>query len=93
MIEVRDLSRSGSAALRDERVTAVDSGPVHHAPGRKCSVCSAPMGLAKTTTLRMLCTVLTPSAGTATVADFDVVKQAGRGAAARRLPLGQHRRV
>jgi sodium transport system ATP-binding protein len=34
-----------------------------------------PNGAGKTTTLRMLCTVLTPSAGTATVAGFDVVTQ------------------
>src|SRR5437763_1557452 len=35
-----------------------------------------PNGAGKTTTLRMLCTVLTPSAGTATVAGYDVVAQA-----------------
>src|SRR5438552_689990 len=35
-----------------------------------------PNGAGKTTTLRILCTVLKPTAGTATVAGFDVVKQA-----------------
>src|SRR5262245_65687277 len=35
-----------------------------------------PNGAGKTTTLRILCTVLKPTAGAATVAGFDVVKQA-----------------
>jgi sodium transport system ATP-binding protein len=36
-----------------------------------------PNGAGKTTTLRMLCTVLTPSAGTASIAGFDVGSQPG----------------
>jgi sodium transport system ATP-binding protein len=75
MIEVRDLSkwfRSDSG----ERVAAVDSVRFSVRPGEVFGLLG-PNGAGKTTILRMLCTVLTPSAGTATVADFDVVTQPG----------------
>jgi sodium transport system ATP-binding protein len=75
MIEVRDLAkwfRSPSG----ERVVAVDSVRFTVRPGEVFGLLG-PNGAGKTTTLRMLCTVLTPSAGTATVADFDVVTQPG----------------
>ena len=37
-----------------------------------------PNGAGKTTTVRMLTTLLKPTAGSATVAGFDVVKEAGK---------------
>jgi sodium transport system ATP-binding protein len=73
MIEVRDLSKWFRGA-GGERVTAVDSVRFTVRPGEVFGLLG-PNGAGKTTTLRMLCTVLTPSAGTATVAGFDVVEQ------------------
>ena len=75
MIEVRDLSKWFRGA-GGERVTAVDAVRFTVRPGEVFGLLG-PNGAGKTTTLRMLCTVLTPSAGTATVADFDVVTQPG----------------
>src|ERR1700748_3340413 len=75
MVEVRDLSEwfngpGGQAVTAGVAVRfTVNPGEVFGLLG--------PNGAGKTTTLRMLCTVLTPSAGTATVADFDVVEQPG----------------
>lgn len=75
MIEVRDLSKWFRGA-GGERVTAVDSVRFTVRPGEVFGLLG-PNGAGKTTILRMLCTVLTPSAGTATVAGFDVVEQPG----------------
>src|SRR5215475_11679367 len=75
MIEVRDLSKWFRSET-GERVTAVDAVRFTVRPGEVFGLLG-PNGAGKTTTLRMLCTVLTPSAGTATVADFDVVEQPG----------------
>jgi sodium transport system ATP-binding protein len=75
MIEVRDLSkwfRGAGGGL----VTAVDEVRFTVRPGEVFGLLG-PNGAGKTTTLRMLCTVLTPSSGTATVADYDVVTQPG----------------
>jgi sodium transport system ATP-binding protein len=72
MIEVSFLSKffpgpdGPKAAVDDIRFT-VKPGEVFGLLG--------PNGAGKTTTLRMLCTVLTPSTGTATVAGYDVVTQ------------------
>lgn len=75
MIEVRDLSKWFRGA-DGERVMAVDSVRFTVHPGEVFGLLG-PNGAGKTTTLRMLCTVLTPSAGTATVAGYDVVEQPG----------------
>jgi sodium transport system ATP-binding protein len=75
MIEVRNLAKwfpshgSPKIAVNDIQFT------VH--PGEVFGLIG-PNGAGKTTTLRMLCTVLTPSAGTASVAGFDVVTQASQ---------------
>jgi sodium transport system ATP-binding protein len=74
MIEVTDLSKWFRGA-DGGRVDAVDSLRFSVRPGEVFGLLG-PNGAGKTTTLRMLCTVLTPSAGTATVAGFDVVTQA-----------------
>jgi sodium transport system ATP-binding protein len=73
MIEVRDLSKWFRGA-DGGRVSAVDGVRFTVHPGEVFGLLG-PNGAGKTTTLRMLCTVLTPSAGTATVAGYDVVEQ------------------
>ncbi|AWM40574.1 putative ABC transporter ATP-binding protein YbhF [Gemmata obscuriglobus] len=75
MIEVRDLSKwfTGPGGLR---VTAVDALRFTVRPGEVFGLLG-PNGAGKTTTLRMLCTVLTPTDGTATVAGYDVVREPG----------------
>jgi sodium transport system ATP-binding protein len=73
MIEVRDLSK-WFRGPGGERVAAVDAVRFTVRPGEVFGLLG-PNGAGKTTTLRMLCTVLTPSSGTATVAGFDVVTQ------------------
>jgi sodium transport system ATP-binding protein len=74
MIEVHDLSKWFRGA-DGGRVVAVDAVRFTVRPGEVFGLLG-PNGAGKTTTLRMLCTVLTPSAGTATVAGYDVVTQA-----------------
>src|SRR5438874_2151463 len=73
MIEVRNLSKWFRGANGD-RVTAVDAVRFTVRPGEVFGLLG-PNGAGKTTTLRMLCTVLSPSSGTANVAGFDVVTQ------------------
>jgi sodium transport system ATP-binding protein len=75
MIEVRDLSKWFRGA-GGERVMAADAVRFTVRPGEVFGLLG-PNGAGKTTTLRMLCTVLTPSAGTASIAGFDVVAQPG----------------
>lgn len=75
MIEVRDLSKWFRGA-GGERVMAADSVRFTVRPGEVFGLLG-PNGAGKTTTLRMLCTVLTPSAGTASIAGFDVGSQPG----------------
>jgi len=73
MIEVRDLCKFFRGADGSE-VAAVDHIHFTVRPGEVFGLLG-PNGAGKTTTLRMLCTVLSPSSGTATVAGFDVVTQ------------------
>lgn len=69
MLEVRDLSVSYGAIRALHGVSLkVERGQVVTLIGGN--------GAGKTTTLRMLCTVLKPSAGFATVAGYDIVKDA-----------------
>src|SRR6516162_2267132 len=73
MIEVRDLCKFFRGADGSE-VAAVDHIHFTVRPGEVFGLLG-PNGAGKTTTLRVLCTVLTPSSGTATVAGYDVVTQ------------------
>src|SRR5438128_399618 len=73
MIEVIDLSKWFRGA-DGSRVVAVENLRFSVRPGEVFGLLG-PNGAGKTTTLRMLCTVLSPSAGTATVAGYDVTTQ------------------
>lgn len=72
MIEVHDLSKWFQAP--GGKKIAVDAVHFTVRPGEVFGLLG-PNGAGKTTTLRMLCTVLTPSGGTASVAGFDVATQ------------------
>src|ERR1700678_145518 len=68
MISVKELSK------RYARTTAVDQISFEVAKGQIVGFLG-PNGAGKTTTMRMLTCFLPPSAGTATVAGFDVLEQ------------------
>jgi ABC-2 type transport system ATP-binding protein len=68
IIEARELTRKFGA------LTAVDHLNLSVAPGEIFGLVG-PDGAGKTTTLRMLCSLLDPTEGSARVAGFDVVKQ------------------
>ena len=74
MIEVHDLCKVFHDPTRGS-VRAVDRVSFRVGAGEVFGLLGA-NGAGKTTTLRMLCTVLKPSAGRATIAGFDVVRQA-----------------
>src|SRR6478672_13798676 len=74
MIEVVKLMKS-FRDLRRGLVHAVDEVSFEARPGEIFGLLG-PNGAGKTTTLRILCTVLKPTGGSASVAGFDVIKQA-----------------
>jgi sodium transport system ATP-binding protein len=74
MIEVHHLSKT-FRDLRRGRVLAVDELSFEVQPGEIFGLLG-PNGAGKTTAMRILCTVLKPTGGTARVAGFDVVAQA-----------------
>ena len=76
MIEVEGLTKFFTAPDGSE-VPAVEDVSFTVNPGEVFGLLG-PNGAGKTTTLRMLCTVLKPSLGFATVAGYDVVREAGR---------------
>ncbi len=68
IIETRDLTKKfGSLTAVDNISFDVEKGEIFGLLG--------PNGAGKSTTISMLCTILRPSAGTATVNGFDVVRQ------------------
>jgi ABC-2 type transport system ATP-binding protein len=71
-IEVRQLERTFSGGIK-----AVQGIDLEVAEGEIYAFLG-PNGAGKTTTVRMLTTLLKPTAGSATVAGFDVVKQAAK---------------
>src|SRR5262245_21275107 len=76
MIEVRDLVK----IFRDKDggwARAVDAVSFDARPGEIFGLLG-PYGAGKTTTLRILCTVLRPTSGSARVAGFDVVADAAK---------------
>jgi sodium transport system ATP-binding protein len=74
MIEVHQLSK-WFHQRRGGKVLAVDAVSFNVRPGEVFGLLG-PNGAGKTTALRVLCTVLKPSAGSANVAGHDVVTQA-----------------
>jgi ABC-2 type transport system ATP-binding protein len=68
IIETKDLTR------RFEALVAVDSLNIEVDHGEVFGLLG-PNGAGKTTTISMLCTILKPTSGTATVNGFDIVKQ------------------
>ncbi len=77
MITARGLTRTFTSRTGREKteVTAVDRVDLDVAEGEVVAFLG-PTGAGKTTTLRILTTLLTPTAGTATVAGYDVATQA-----------------
>jgi sodium transport system ATP-binding protein len=73
MIQVRDLTKS-YADLRRGRFVALDGISFDARPGQIYGLLG-PNGAGKTTALRILSTVLRPTAGTASIAGYDVVTQ------------------
>jgi sodium transport system ATP-binding protein len=73
MIEVRQLSKS-FRDLRRGQVVAVDNVSFNAVAGEVFGLLG-PNGAGKTTAMRILCTVLKPTSGTAVVAGHDVVAE------------------
>jgi sodium transport system ATP-binding protein len=76
MIRVHGLTKH-YADLRRGRFVALEGVDFHARPGQVYGLLG-PNGAGKTTALRILSTVLRPTAGTATVAGYDVVTQAAQ---------------
>jgi sodium transport system ATP-binding protein len=74
MIHVHNLVKS-FRDLRRGQVFAVDQISFEAKPGEVFGLLG-PNGAGKTTAMRILCTVLKPTSGTATIAGYDVVTQA-----------------
>jgi sodium transport system ATP-binding protein len=73
MIHVKDLTKS-FRDLRRGQVLAVDGISFDAYPGEVFGLLG-PNGAGKTTAMRILCTVLRPSSGIATIAGYDVATQ------------------
>ncbi len=73
MIEVENLTKS-FRDLRRGQVLAVDHISFEAHPGEIFGLLG-PNGAGKTTAMRILCTVLRPTGGSATLAGYDVVKE------------------
>ena len=76
MIRVQGLTKH-FADLKRGRLVALDGISFHAQPGQVYGLLG-PNGAGKTTALRILSTVLEPTAGTATVNGYDVVTQSSR---------------
>jgi ABC-2 type transport system ATP-binding protein len=71
VIETHQLTKAyGSLKAVDSLDITVESGEIFGLLG--------PNGAGKTTTISMLCTILKPTSGTATVNGFDIVREAGK---------------
>jgi len=71
LIETKKLTKSFDGFLAVDQIDL-------HVPEGEILVMLGPNGAGKTTTVRMLTSILRPSAGTATIAGYDVVKDAAK---------------
>ncbi|OJX47231.1 MAG: hypothetical protein BGO78_17325 [Chloroflexi bacterium 44-23] len=71
MIETKKLTKSFDGFLAVDQIDL-------HVPEGEILVMLGPNGAGKTTTVRMLTSILRPSAGTATIAGYDVIKDAAK---------------
>src|SRR5262249_20428822 len=76
MIRVEHLTKS-FRDLRRGQVLAVEDLCFEARPGEVCGLLG-PNGAGKTTAMRILCTVLRPTSGTANIAGYDVTTQPGK---------------
>ncbi len=76
MIRVRDLSKT-FPDLQQGEVVALDAVSFDVAPGEVFGLLG-PNGAGKTTCLRLLATILSPTAGTASIDGYDVVQHPGQ---------------
>ena len=73
-VDTRAAIRASGLGKRYGQLTAVDGLDIEISPGEFFGLLG-PNGSGKTTTLHMLATLIRPSAGSATVAGFDVVRE------------------
>jgi len=71
LIETKKLTKSFDGFLAVDQIDL-------HVPEGEILVMLGPNGAGKTTTVRMLTSILRPSAGTATIAGYDVIKDAAK---------------
>ncbi len=77
MIQVKDLRKTFRSKDRKSKGAAVEAVRGINFAVQKGEVFGllGPNGAGKTTTMRMLCTLLSPTSGTATIAGFDLLSQ------------------
>jgi ABC-type multidrug transport system ATPase subunit len=77
MIDVKDLRKTFRSKDKKSKGAAVEAVNGINFAVQKGEIFGllGPNGAGKTTTMRMLCTLLTPSSGTATIAGYDLLSQ------------------
>jgi ABC-2 type transport system ATP-binding protein len=77
MIQVKDLRKTFRSKARKSKGATVEAVRSINFAVQKGEIFGllGPNGAGKTTTMRMLCTLLTPTSGTATIAGFDLLSQ------------------
>jgi ABC-2 type transport system ATP-binding protein len=77
MIQVKDLGKTFRSKDRKSKGAMVEAVRSINFAVQKGEIFGllGPNGAGKTTTMRMLCTLLTPTSGTATIAGFDLLSQ------------------
>src|ERR1700679_1235060 len=77
MLQVKDLRKTFRSKDRKSKGAPVEAVRSINFAVQKSEIFGllGPNGAGKTTTMRMLCTLLTPTSGTATIAGFDLLSQ------------------
>jgi ABC-2 type transport system ATP-binding protein len=77
MIDIKDLRKTFRSKDRKTKGAAVEAVRSINFAVKKGEIFGllGPNGAGKTTTMRMLCTLLTPTSGTATIAGYDLLSQ------------------